>query len=174
MYPPFIHYKSCSLHSILNEKSDGAVELDFPLNDHRWGTWIVGCCYGLVCVRAGQEVLIWNPSTRKSKGLPNPEMHNYIPSYGFGYDKSVDDYKVVGVFSHLHTLEIEVKVYTLRTNSWRRIGDFPHHIGFGEEGTYLNGALHWTVKISSNVGRHALGEYLVLHSVFWHSSAGRA
>ncbi|KAG5560587.1 hypothetical protein RHGRI_003793 [Rhododendron griersonianum] len=101
-----LHWISCSLHSILNEKSDTAVELDFPWNDHRWGTWIVGCCYGLVCVRAGQEV--------------------------------------VGVFSHVHTLEIEVKVYTLRTNSWRRIGDFPHLLGFGEEGTYLNGALHWT------------------------------
>ncbi|KAH7858129.1 hypothetical protein Vadar_020294 [Vaccinium darrowii] len=101
---------------------------------------------------AGRELSIWNPSTGKSKGLPNAEMpFHYNSSYGFGYDESVADYKVAGIFLHIQTLEIEVKVYTLRTNLWRRIESFPRCLPLDNSGIYLNGALHWRMSRESNV-----------------------
>ncbi|KAI8566674.1 hypothetical protein RHMOL_Rhmol02G0060300 [Rhododendron molle] len=150
-----LYFKSCSLYSILNEKSDTAVELDCPLKGAHSTIWIVGCCYGLVCIAAGNEVSIWNPSTRKSKRLPNVKMANLYRGtygfdrgmYGFGYDESIDDYKVVGAFHDVGNsgFEAEVKVYSLRTNSWRRIGGFPDRIPLTPHGsgTCVSGALHW-------------------------------
>ncbi|KAF7113231.1 hypothetical protein RHSIM_RhsimUnG0147300 [Rhododendron simsii] len=157
-YPyPHTDVKSCSLYSILNEQSDTAVDLDFPskVSNHR-GT-IVGCCDGLVCIASDREVFIWNPSTRKSKRLPDveiPSPYHYIAMHGFGYDESIDDYKVA-VFScdannSNRGFEGEGKVYSLRTNSWRRIGGFPRCFHMDVSGTYLNGALHWIVSRESN------------------------
>ncbi|KAG5560584.1 hypothetical protein RHGRI_003790 [Rhododendron griersonianum] len=132
----------------MNEKADTAVELDCPLKGAYSTIWIVGCCYGLVCIAAGNEVSIWNPSTRKSKRLPYVKMENlYRGMYGFGYDESSDDYKVVGSFNDVGNsgFDAEVKVYSLRTNSWRRIGGFPDRLPLTPHGsgTCVSGALHW-------------------------------
>ncbi|XP_058203831.1 F-box/kelch-repeat protein At3g23880-like [Rhododendron vialii] len=175
-YPyPHTDVKSCSLYSILNEQCDTAVDLDFPskVSNHR-GT-IVGCCDGLVCVASDREVFIWNPSTRKSKRLPDveiPSPYHYIAMHGFGYDESIDDYKVA-VFScdannYNRGFEAEGKVYSLRTNSWRRIGGFPRCLHMDVSGTYLNRALHWIVSresdaiiISLDLAEETYGEVLL-------------
>ncbi|KAI8556198.1 hypothetical protein RHMOL_Rhmol05G0233500 [Rhododendron molle] len=141
--------KSCSLYSILNDKSDSAVQLDCPLKvpDLKVMSW--GCCDGLVCIGTEREVLIWNPSTGKYKGLPNVEMWYYcygkFAEYAFGYDECIDDYKVVGFFFDNHTSGSNpiVKVCTLRSDSWRRIGDFPHSVPAHPSWAFVNRALHW-------------------------------
>ncbi|KAI8566676.1 hypothetical protein RHMOL_Rhmol02G0060500 [Rhododendron molle] len=127
---PRTDFKSCSLYSVVNEKSYTTVELDCPLKVSHRITWVVGFSYGLVCIAAGNEVSIWNPSTRKSKRLPDVEMAKHVKTYGFGYDESVDDFKVVGFFRDLSNsrLEVEVEVYTLRTDSWRRTKGFLGHL----------------------------------------------
>ncbi|KAF7150417.1 hypothetical protein RHSIM_Rhsim02G0055100 [Rhododendron simsii] len=66
-------FKSCSLYSVLNEKSDTAVEVDCPLKITYSPVMVVGSCDGLVCIAVDLKVFIWNPSTRKSKRLPNAE-----------------------------------------------------------------------------------------------------
>ncbi|XP_058203814.1 F-box/kelch-repeat protein At3g23880-like [Rhododendron vialii] len=143
---PRVDFKSCSLYSVVNEKSDTAVDLDCPVSVYHNTTWVVGCCYGLVCFVAGKEVSIWNPSTRKSKRLPDVEMVNhYLKTYGFGYDESVDDFKVVGFFCDPRNSghEVEVRVYTLRTDSWRRTKGFLGHLPPHVSQAFVSGALHW-------------------------------
>ncbi|XP_058214314.1 F-box/kelch-repeat protein At3g23880-like [Rhododendron vialii] len=77
--------------------------------------------------------------------------YHYHPRYGLGYDESIDDYKVVGFFcSSICFCEVQVMVYTLRSDSWRRIGDFPPRCFPQGVGTFVNGALHWIVGNESN------------------------
>ncbi|KAG5549759.1 hypothetical protein RHGRI_014908 [Rhododendron griersonianum] len=99
-----------------------------------------------VCIGTKREVLIWNPSTGKYRGLPNVEMpYNCYAWFGFGYDECIDDYKVVGFFfdDRRSGSEPEVKVYTLGSDSWRRIEDCPYRAPRGVLGTFVNRALHW-------------------------------
>ncbi|GJR05642.1 hypothetical protein Tco_0528626 [Tanacetum coccineum] len=45
--------------------------------------------------------------------------------FGFGYDESSDEYKVVGISGLMnHGTEAEVKIYSLRYGYWKRLGDF--------------------------------------------------
>ncbi|THF96056.1 F-box/kelch-repeat protein At3g23880-like [Camellia sinensis] len=150
---PHFDLKSCSLYSVLYEQSDNAVELDYPLKDPHHSVWIVGSCNGLVCIAIEEDsIFLWNPSTRKSKKLPNSGIrmrYGCFIIYGFGYDESIDDYKVVGIFCVFGSggsYENEVKVYALRTDSWRRIQDFPCGIPLDDSGKFANGALHWAAS----------------------------
>ncbi|KAI8556186.1 hypothetical protein RHMOL_Rhmol05G0232500 [Rhododendron molle] len=155
---PFAFVMSCSLYSILDELSDtDVVELDYPLyGDGRGGHLGVrdlGCCDGLVCIETKSALCLWNPSTRKSKRLPSVDLpHGHIVVYGFGYDSSIDDYKVVGFLYGHSGIDFEVKVYMLRTDSWRRIGDFPHgDLPYPHSsGVFVDGALHWNVSRETN------------------------
>ncbi|KAG5549738.1 hypothetical protein RHGRI_014888 [Rhododendron griersonianum] len=151
----------------MHKHSDTAVELDFPFKVPHRLIRNVGCCDGLVCVAVGRKVFLWNPSTRKFVTLPDAEMPYHCgETFGFGYDESIDDYKVVRFFSSTRCREVPVKVYTLRSDSWRRIGDFPHR-GFPEGlGTFVNGSLHWIVVnesyniVSLDLAKETYGEVL--------------
>ncbi|KAI8556193.1 hypothetical protein RHMOL_Rhmol05G0233000 [Rhododendron molle] len=145
---PYTDFKSCSLYSILNEKSDCAVQLDCPLKRPNLRVTIWGCCDGLVCIGTGREVCIWNPSTGKYKRLPDFVEMSYIGYswFGFGYDEGIDDYKVVGFFFAYRGggfFVPEVQVYTLRSDSWRRIEGYTHRVPRDASGTFVNRALHW-------------------------------
>ncbi|XP_057503963.1 F-box/kelch-repeat protein At3g23880-like [Actinidia eriantha] len=165
--------KSSSLYSALYEQPDIAVALDYPFKgDKRFVYVVVGSCNGLVCIGYGRNtVFLRNPSTRKSKKLPQV-LCRFTLTYGFGYDESVDDYKVEGVVSGLGPEVLhktEVKVYSLRTGSWRRIGDFPHGCFLIGLGKLLNGAFHWVactngivprIVVSMDLGTGRYGEVL--------------
>ncbi|KAI8566690.1 hypothetical protein RHMOL_Rhmol02G0061800 [Rhododendron molle] len=100
--------KSCSISAIMHEQSDTADSLDYPFGGSCNWVWIVGSCNGLVCIIVEKRtVFLWNPSTKKSRKLPNvgmlldkypTYMHEIYPVSGFGYDESTDDYKVVLIF----------------------------------------------------------------------------
>ncbi|CAM8986094.1 unnamed protein product [Rhodiola kirilowii] len=113
---------------------------------------IVGSCNGLICLTAGDsEIFVLNPSIRKLRKLPTSGIRERLGSlchrgviYGFGYDEVNDDYNVVMMVSAIgigyHTREVEV--YSMRSNRWKRVGDFPygpHH----EAGLSVCGALVW-------------------------------
>ncbi|KAG8363759.1 hypothetical protein BUALT_Bualt19G0055800 [Buddleja alternifolia] len=130
------------------------VWIDYPLYESDDLIWLVGSCNGLICVSLSVSTLIlWNPITRKSKVLPESgtdlNFFDYCGiTYGFGFDELHDDYKVVEFFSfdrHLGELEIQVKVYSLRTNSWKILSNWPGGDTFGGSGKFLNGAIHWSV-----------------------------
>ncbi|KAK1362035.1 hypothetical protein POM88_046509 [Heracleum sosnowskyi] len=61
-----------------------------------------------------------NPATRKFRDI-HCENSQKVWCYGFGYDRSTDDYKVVKIRWFEHRGEVEV--YGFRSNSWKRLQD---------------------------------------------------
>ena len=104
-------------------------------------------CDGLVCLKeaATGTMLLWNPSTRDLKVLPSPSEvggvqvkgEDVLWRYGFGYDYSSDDYKVLILLPYQSLFgfagSYKSIVYTLRSNSWRRIQDSPLGIFFNNK-----------------------------------------
>ncbi|KAK9015214.1 hypothetical protein V6N11_006331 [Hibiscus sabdariffa] len=139
--------------------------LNHPFSDEAFCTEALGSCNGLLALHNGeQDIVLWNPLKRKSHMLPFNEI-KFPPYfcflqfivYGFGHDPISDDYKLVRMVQFDgrddDSFGSEVKVYSLRTNSWRRIKDFPFYLykradGYlqGECGVLANNALHWVVS----------------------------
>ncbi|TQD71400.1 hypothetical protein C1H46_043067 [Malus baccata] len=127
------------------------LELDFPLKGVQYLPWvpIVGSCNGLVCILPKPTTyFIFNPTTRECLRLPGcPQLIDVGPPQGirnsynrvsFGYAPSIDDYKFVKVADGymLH-------VFSLKNNSWKNFPDFPYKHLLNDNGTCLNGAVHW-------------------------------
>ncbi|XP_022751116.1 F-box protein CPR30-like [Durio zibethinus] len=156
---------------------DNPRELDHPLkrrpgavpdDDYDYDydyTQVVGSCNGLLCLTTYDQiygtVVLWNISTGDYKVLPN-ELVKLPPTwgeveqvtfYGFGYDSINDDYKLVRIVQDIDLsrspplLVEEVKVYSLKANTWRRGEEIPNHYflqHFSRKvGTFVCGALHW-------------------------------
>ncbi|MBA0795263.1 hypothetical protein Gohar_006149 [Gossypium harknessii] len=128
--------------------------LNHPFGDQRKALQILGSCNGLLALVDDKDrIFLWNPSTRKFQVLPFNEIGFSSPSstyYGFGYDPISDDYKLIRmVQSHGNNDEYfhsEAKVYSLRSNCWRRIKDVCFYLKFSREFGFLaNNALHWMV-----------------------------
>ena len=141
-----ISVHSCPLYDVLYDGIVKALEIDYP--EPLDSVQIYGCCNGLFLIaNRDRDLFIWNPSTRRSNRLPCSGSGGLPVSYNFGYDESSDDYKVVGIY-YVYKGEAEydaiVKMYSLKTANWKRIGDF--HNGFSMDCCvqYLNGVLHWT------------------------------
>ncbi|KAL9320907.1 hypothetical protein ACSQ67_012746 [Phaseolus vulgaris] len=107
-------------------------DLNYPVKNKISSYGIVGSCNGLLCFAIkGDCALLWNPSTRVSKKSP-PFGNNWrsgcFTAFGLGYDHVTEDYKVVAVFYDPNEIysECKVKVYSMATNSWRKIQDFPY------------------------------------------------
>ncbi|CAI9117836.1 OLC1v1019321C1 [Oldenlandia corymbosa var. corymbosa] len=83
--------------------------------------WPVSSCNGLVCMKTNNSVLLlFNPCTRKFKKLPQTGLEYRTADFGFGYDKLNEDYKVFGIY-HLISSRTEIRVYSLKNNSWRNL-----------------------------------------------------
>ncbi|XP_026434029.1 F-box/kelch-repeat protein At3g23880-like isoform X1 [Papaver somniferum] len=140
--------------SILNRP----VKTNCPVRS-KSGIAVFGYCNGLVCISSsGTKVLfLWNPATQEYKKLPIPELrfprqHICQIDYVFGHDDKSDDFKVVFVASYRHIARIEVHIFTLRSDSWRYIGEFPYDVSKDSRMSDIarvpvNGALHWIAVI---------------------------
>ncbi|OMP08782.1 hypothetical protein COLO4_06115 [Corchorus olitorius] len=128
-------------------------------------TPILGSCNGLLALlNPDDQVILWNPSTRKSKLLPVSEVEfppDYIVDfvvYGLGYDPFSDDYKLVRMVQFvgqgddsISNHRREVKVYNLKTDSWRRVKDFPLCLRYAAHGILVSNALHWVASEKSGL-----------------------
>ena len=149
------------LHSVDCE-SLYSTKLDFPLQSPPHRLLILGSCNGLLCimlldgVNSFGNILLWNPLLRDYNKLPESTSSiqedssisgGYSCMLGFGYDSSIDDYKVVRVITNPRSDIHKVDIYTRNTNSWKRIQDFiPYGMvdpPFSIEGTLVNGSLYW-------------------------------
>ena len=78
--------------------------------------------------------------------------------YGFGYDQSCDDYKVLGGvccdeyrfneenFIYSHSIKRKgVRVYSRRSDSWKRIGNYPYNEVLQVDGAYVDEFFYWLV-----------------------------
>ncbi|KAH7836720.1 hypothetical protein Vadar_004760 [Vaccinium darrowii] len=69
-----------------------------------------------------------------------------------GYDPVSDDYKVVRFIQFYgqdvwDSFDSEVKVYSMKSHSWRRIQDFPYYLRYKRSyGELVGSALHWVVS----------------------------
>lgn len=98
------------------------VQFDCPLADSYDKISLEGSCNGLVCVSLSpRKIILWNPTTKKSKMLPSSGtfytilFFNFNIAFGFGYDELHDDYKVVeffGVENKAGVYETQLKVYS--------------------------------------------------------------
>ena len=127
---------------------------------------IVGSCNGLLCIPHYEGycvdvIYLYNPVIRKFKRLPDSsfsERYDWVAA-GFGYQSKTNDYKVIRIYC-LGGLtkfgEPKIKcqyadVYTLSSNSWRRveISLRPNVRLHGNESIshaiFACGALHWLV-----------------------------
>ncbi|XP_043721154.1 F-box protein CPR1-like [Telopea speciosissima] len=96
-------------------KQEAAVELNCPFKSPI-GYRILASCHGLLCMFDDDGVVsdfrkeevydtfLWNPSTRTHKKLPFTlvefpinSYYAHVTAYGFGYDPTTDDYKVIRV-----------------------------------------------------------------------------
>lgn len=126
-----IFLREYSLSSLRDDSVLEAFDVDYPMKELQRGACIVGSINGLICLAIRHDNLfIWNPSIRKFKSLPDfkvrdgPEASPAGVSYGFGYDESTDDYKVVGVVSFQRNFSFhhhKVSIYSLKSDSWRRM-----------------------------------------------------
>ncbi|KAK9268274.1 hypothetical protein L1049_010717 [Liquidambar formosana] len=126
---------------------DNAIELEFPLESLFW-THILGSCNGLLCsYKTKEDLVLWNFSTRNFRRLPLTLIEflaYFITQREFGYDFINDDYKVVRIVQFNGSFDSEVKVYSLKKNSWRRIQGFPYYLHHEQEwGIFAGGALNW-------------------------------
>jgi len=143
------------LSSVFTDVTATVTHLNYPLNNRNRFGLIVGSCHGILCFALDEcFALLWNPSIGKFAQLPsldNPKREGSYTIYGFGYDHFNDSYKVVAVNcfesdsngSTSKVYNTEVKVYTLGTDYWRRIQDFPSGVPFDGLGTFVSGTINW-------------------------------
>ncbi|KAL3642407.1 hypothetical protein CASFOL_013222 [Castilleja foliolosa] len=116
----------------------------------------VGCCNGLVCIRRGQDVVLWNPATKMYKTVPLKDCGpNRFVSLGFGYDSRKADFKVVMVDTKLKSVEI----YSVNLDSWITINFASQFSWFKSTNDFIvNGNPYW-------IGRFDEEEVLVYFDV---------
>ncbi|XP_021290687.1 F-box/kelch-repeat protein At3g23880-like [Herrania umbratica] len=127
--------------------------IDFPL-DPKYGIELLGSCNGLLCLGMPRETLIlWNPSIKEFKKLPLscPLDKDVRDTFGFGYDHSTNDYKIIRIVKSVdraYLAEAPVDIYSLKSNTWKRIQSFRLSRIFFENslsGTLVNEILYWNV-----------------------------
>ncbi|XP_012833178.1 PREDICTED: F-box/kelch-repeat protein At3g23880-like [Erythranthe guttata] len=140
--PGGIRLKHCSLPPLFCGLVADSSDVDFPITNRVGSVCIRGNCNGLVCVVIDKKhIYLWNPSTRKFKEMPHADADVDSNSddttkaiIGFGFDESNEDYKVLAVFN-VGRDETNVKIYSLRTNSWKIIDVFKDGLTLSETGT---------------------------------------
>ncbi|XP_076945330.1 F-box protein CPR1-like [Bidens hawaiensis] len=106
---------------------------------------LVGSSNGLVCMKYFRnKLIVGNPLTRELRQLAYP---TYISEssrcWGFGYDSSSDDYKVIlGVLTSVNR-RTSFWLLSLTSNAWRDIGVENYGLFDSRVGVLYNGALHW-------------------------------
>ncbi|XP_040995159.1 F-box protein CPR1-like [Juglans microcarpa x Juglans regia] len=148
-----IHEPSCTV--VCDRTYDRISEIELPFVH----AGIVGSSNGLLCVEPPYGYLsLWNPSIARFKVLPAPCLAGgYISvAYGFTYVSEENDFKIVRIsYSEFTTTLPRAQVFTLSSNSWRRIDDpiplkpnaLIYNIGCNHlPCPCIAGALHWIVR----------------------------
>ncbi|KEH26647.1 putative F-box domain-containing protein [Medicago truncatula] len=110
------------------------------------GPYRVCSCNGILCfTMADGSAILWNPSIRTFKILPPLGMDKqlFLSLYSFGYNPSVNNYKIVAISGRFG--KTKISVHTLGTDSWRTIQDFPYSRQLHRLGIFVSGTINWLV-----------------------------
>ncbi|KAI9087219.1 hypothetical protein K1719_030854 [Acacia pycnantha] len=131
---------------------------------------IVGSSNGLLCVKTDRfqySFLLWNPAIKEVKMVPETDFRLDFISYGsytigFGFCPSFNDYRIVVPFFEHDYFEM-VKVYSLRSNSWKEVKHRVDACGIFYSVT-VNGVMFWWghKKIEKDHGEHHWGDFDVV------------
>ncbi|GAU16390.1 hypothetical protein TSUD_117390 [Trifolium subterraneum] len=164
--------RDCQIRAVFSSRSTSVVrksKISFPdiLKNVSANHLRLCSCNSILCFStevdtlAGHSVVLWNPSIRKFNVFPpleNQDKGIFVCTFSFGYDHFTNTYKIVAVSSFYEKKPNQVSVYTLGSNSWRRIQDlisnvevFPSH---NTPGVFASGTINW-------VTRDALGRHIV-------------
>lgn len=92
-----------------------------------YGYRLIGSANGLVCIRSGEVLSIWNPATRQSMEFHLPPLgYGCLKRVGFGFDHVSNDYKVAICYNSLEFLRVFYAVYSCRSGTWT-YHEFDHH-----------------------------------------------
>ncbi|KAL3840676.1 hypothetical protein ACJIZ3_025267 [Penstemon smallii] len=144
---------SNSLHSITLPIKYDSISRSIELTN----TWtkVVGSCNGLALLaNDDDEVFVVNPITLQQVKIPDSpltlEEEESLTTYGFGYDCSSDDYKIVAL-SYFDTYDTDcvdtfVEVYSLKRGVWKRVNNYGLDVPELPCGAFVNGAIHWVAS----------------------------
>ncbi|GAU38065.1 hypothetical protein TSUD_318590 [Trifolium subterraneum] len=149
-----LDYPLSDVFSNISNPTFTPTQLNIPISIS-FSTNILGICScdGIVCLSfdGRRSAVLCNPSLRKYSTLPPLENHRkreycyqrevQSSLFSFGYDHVSEFYKVIAIscFKDKHN---EVDVYTLGTNNWRSIQDFPYSSPFWH-GVFVGGTVNW-------------------------------
>ncbi|KAH9619230.1 hypothetical protein KSS87_008361, partial [Heliosperma pusillum] len=131
----------------------------------------LGSCNGVVCIsdRYKKTLYLYNPSTKTQRLIPpvpssipddvdplltkyNPNVYksvDHITVFGFGFDSSSDDYKLLRViecYEERVQMGREVRLYSLKSNSWKNVVDeLIYYPNQPFDGVHVNGVLYFLV-----------------------------
>ncbi|XP_076955836.1 putative F-box/LRR-repeat/kelch-repeat protein At1g11620 [Bidens hawaiensis] len=135
---------SCNKDHYTNGFGQRRVTL-FKSLDYFYRPRLVGSSNGLVCIESECKLMLCNPLTREVRQLPSPPIFGLTSCWGFGYDSSVDDYKVIiGTWNGLHKRDFIL--LSLKSNKWRFAGEAKFKWFDDPAGVLCNGALHWMIS----------------------------
>ncbi|KAF3958253.1 hypothetical protein CMV_016820 [Castanea mollissima] len=148
---------------------DRIAEVEIPFDFTTGRAQIVGSCNGLLCLADIGKlttskifIYLWNPSIKKFKRLPDSCLGQLglvqlsCVTLGFAYHPENNDYKVVRISSYPGMkphLTDQVEVYTLSSDSWRKIGMslranvMVYVNNFPSPMPVVSGALHWMARV---------------------------
>ncbi|XP_071728074.1 F-box/kelch-repeat protein At3g06240-like [Rutidosis leptorrhynchoides] len=143
---------SVDIKQLNTQSSRATVNAKF-LNFYKPLVEILGSCNGLLLASdVYNNLCIVNPTTGEKVPV-GKSLHG--TTYGFGYDSSKDDYKVISI-SRMGVSDSDaickiVNVYSLRNSSWNMLTNFPYqqHDQYSQSqcpGVLLNNNLHWVVR----------------------------
>lgn len=161
------------LYSVSGERFGNRVKLDWPrpLPDYDSGFNILGSgsVNGILCLLCTfmMNIILWNPTTKEFKLIPpsplksGPHWQVWDDHKAFGYDRVKDDYKVLRHlgFSQKADCDPDVlpwedisfdstiwEVYSLRSNSWKKLDVDMDQEAMGYIQLYMDGLSHWMCK----------------------------
>ncbi|KAL4599908.1 hypothetical protein ACB092_11G160800 [Castanea dentata] len=143
---------------------DRISEVEIPFDFPSGSAHIVGSCNGLLCLAdignlniSDNVIYLWNPSIRKFKKLPDSCLGRLgFVKYGFAYHSENNDYKVVRISGYpgmRPPIPDEIEVYTLSSDSWRRVGmSLRVNVKVLDDcfllpAPLVSGALHWISRV---------------------------
>lgn len=149
-----------------NDTFDVFINQDFPgyFNDKFGHVRLIGPCNGIVCLCGYPDnIVLWNPSLRDSKILPQSQIERVVGStvrgsdFGLGFDSKKNDCMVMQILFCLsinRAFVYQVEIYSLNTNSWRKYkGIVPAKIKYGNTSwsmVYKNEIFCWLAQDVDN------------------------